>query len=53
MGYKKMVHVYKIYWKSKITDMCGHGELYLTFNEAKETVEKLNIDYPDIHHWMQ
>ncbi len=42
-----------IHWKSKITDVEGQGTVALSDDVAKKWVDKLNIEYPNMIHWIE
>lgn len=45
--------MYRIAWKSKLTDTVGFGEFMFTFKDAVLNINNLNEKYPDIHHWIE
>ena len=43
--------MYRIYWKSTLTKVCGHGNI-MEYKNAKHWADKGNKDYPMINHWV-
>ena len=46
--------MYRIAWKSLLTDLTGHGDYVLDYSMAQVWVEKLNKDYKnELTHWIE
>lgn len=45
--------MYRICWKSRLTDVSGHGEYILNHDEAEEWINILTKKYPEIEHWIE
>ena len=43
---------YFIQWKSKVNGRAGKGSKFFDHEEARQLVEELNREYPQIHHEM-
>ena len=44
---------YIIHWKSKITGVEGQGTDSFPWELVSQWVEKMNLEYTDIIHWME
>jgi hypothetical protein len=43
---------YFIQWKSKVNGRAGKGSKFFDRDEARQLVDELNREYPQIHHEM-
>ncbi len=45
--------LYTIYWRNGTKGTSGNGTTGLPYTEAKEAIDNLNQEDPDVHHWLQ
>jgi hypothetical protein len=45
--------MYRIVWKSKVSEISGKGQYNLSEKEAKEQVEGLTKDFPLANYWYE
>ena len=45
--------MYRINWKSKITNSEGHGKYVFSLEMANLWVLQLNKEFPEISHWKE
>lgn len=46
-------NMYRVVWKSKVSNKTGHGEYSFTFEEVREEVKKLSKEFPLAIYWYE
>jgi len=45
--------LYVIYWRDSTKGTSGNGTTGLPYVKAKEIIDNLNHEYPNVHNWLQ
>lgn len=45
--------MFRIAWKSNLTEVAGNGEYMFSKDEAEEWLAYLNNKHPEITHWIE